>query len=65
MKENITMITDMVMVYVHFQMDTNMKGNGLKVKNMDVVSKYFQTGIVTMERFKMTKLLDLHQNKLK
>ena len=54
------MIIDMVMVYVHFQMDTNMKGNGLKVKNMDTVSKYSQTDIVTMEHFKMIKLLDLH-----
>jgi hypothetical protein len=57
------MIIDMVMVYVHFRMDINTKENGLKVKNMDVVLKYFQMVIDTMECFNMTKLLHLHQNK--
>lgn len=57
------MIIDMVMVFVHFQMDINMRENGLKVKNMDVVLKYFQMDIVTMEYFIMIKLLHFHQNK--
>jgi hypothetical protein len=57
------MIIDMVMVYVHYRMDINMKVNGLKVKNMDVVWKYFQMDIDTMESFNMIKRLYLHQNK--
>ncbi len=62
LKENIEMIIDMVMVYVHFRMVINMKDNGLKVKNTDVVFKYFQMDIDTMECFLMIKLLHLHQN---
>ncbi len=58
------MILDMVMVYVHFQMDINMKENGVKVKNMDVGQKYFQMDIDTMEYSKMAKQSHLHQNKL-
>ena len=56
------MIVDMVMEYVHFPMDINMKENGSKEKNMDVELKSFQMDIVIMEYLNTTKLLDLLLN---